>query len=58
MSLTRGTVDEHGNFVPKPLAKVIEWPRLRRFTVKPRRRKVLGKVLEFRPAGVSARHGQ
>jgi hypothetical protein len=40
--------------MPK-LAKVIAWPRVRRFTIQPRRRKVLCKVLEIRPAEVSAR---
>jgi hypothetical protein len=33
--------------MPK-LAKVIPWPRVRRFIIQPRRRKALCKVLVFR----------
>lgn len=59
MTIRRGTVDERGNFTPNPLAKVLPWPQVRRFKIQPRRRrKVLAKVLEFRSAGVSARHGR
>jgi hypothetical protein len=43
----RGTIDERGNFVPR-LAKILQWPRVTKFKVEPRRRrKVLGKLLAW-----------